>query len=468
MFAELELPQKYTEKMAALLGAEEFELYQASLDAGRSFGIRVNTLKLAPAGFVRELGEIVGIREQIPWTTDGFYYDPFGKETAELPGKLPFYHAGLYYIQEPSAMYPAEQLDVQPGDRVLDLCAAPGGKSTKLAAKLRGKGMLVANDINAERVKALIYNIELAGVRNAVVTNEPPERLARNFTGFFDKILVDAPCSGEGMFRKDAEAVRSWDKFKTEICAGMQREILESAHLLLKQGGHLLYSTCTFDLREDEGMIREFMDRHPEYRLLPLLKTGGIANGLDGMTEAARLWPHKVKGEGHFTVLLEKQESDGINSGDLFRTKKTRSYRLCGDIPAEFRSFWEKNMYGSMPEGYYYTAGDGLYSLPCPPPDLDGIKAPKIGLNLGELGYGKFKPSQQFAMAYGAFFRRKIVFSYRDDSVKRYLRGETLTGVEAEEEGWSAVCVGTHVLGMGFLKDGILKNLYPKGWRRLL
>ena len=177
-------------------------------------------------------------------------------------------------------MYPAEQLDVKPGDRVLDLCAAPGGKSTKLAAKLQGEGLLVANDISEERVKALIYNIELAGVKNAVVTNEAPERLVRNFAGFFDKILVDAPCSGEGMFRKDTEAVRSWGKFKTELCVQMQQKILESAHLLLKCGGHLLYSTCTFDLQEDENMIRQFMQKHPEeYQLITLVKNGGISDG---------------------------------------------------------------------------------------------------------------------------------------------------------------------------------------------
>ncbi len=465
----MELPQEYIEKMTALLGTEEFSQYQASLEAARSFGIRVNSLKLGTEEFVRELGEMIGVQERIPWTTDGFYYDPFGREETEFPGKLPFYHAGLYYIQEPSAMYPAEQLDVKPGDRVLDLCAAPGGKSTKLAAKLQGEGLLVANDISEERVKALIYNIELAGVKNAVVTNEAPERLVRNFAGFFDKILVDAPCSGEGMFRKDTEAVRSWGKFKTELCVQMQQKILESAHLLLKCGGHLLYSTCTFDLQEDENMIRQFMQKHPEeYQLITLVKNGGISDGLEGMHEAARLWPHKLKGEGHFAAMLEKKGTEEDAPTDCIRNKKIRSYQLCKEIPAELVSFWNKNMCGSLPKGYYYTAGDGVYFLPCPPPDLDGLKAPKIGLNLGELNYGKFKPSQQFAMAYGTLFKRKICFSCKDDSLKRYLRGETLTGIEAPEEGWSAVCVGPHIIGMGILKGGVLKNLYPKGWRRMI
>jgi len=465
----LELPREYIEKMTGLLGADEFALYQSSLESARSFGIRVNTLKLTTDEFVRKLGGILGIRETIPWTSDGFYYDPSERKETEQPGKLPFYHAGLYYIQEPSAMYPAEQLNVEPGERVLDLCAAPGGKSTKLAAKLCGQGLLVANDISEERVKALIYNLELAGVRNAVVTNESPERLAEHFPGYFDKILVDAPCSGEGMFRKDPEAVKSWGKFKSELCAGMQRGILESAHRLLKRGGRMVYSTCTFDYREDEGMIREFLKKHPDYTLVALPKTGGVAGGLDGMAEAARLWPHKLKGEGHFTAMLEKRGTEeGAGSGAARRSRQTRSYRTCAGIPEELSSFWEKNLCGPAPEGYYYTAGNALYSLPCPPPDLDGIKAPKIGLHLGECSYGKFKPSQQFAMAYGDRFQRKICFSHEDQILKRYLRGETLTGLEAQADGWSAVCVGQSIIGMGILNGGILKNLYPKGWRRMI
>lgn len=466
-FGALELPLEYTNKMTELLGKEEFARYRQALDSARAFGIRVNTLKITTDEFIEELGECIGIGERIPWTSDGFYYDPFDGKGAEQPGKLPFYHAGLYYLQEPSAMYPAEQLDVKPGDKVLDLCAAPGGKSTKLAAKLKGTGLLVANDVSEERVKALIYNLELAGVRNAVVTNEPPDRLWPNFSEYFDKILIDAPCSGEGMFRKDAEAVKSWGKFKTELCMKLQQEILEAAHRLIKPGGRLLYSTCTFDPREDEEMIRSFMSRHPEYFLVPLVKPGGVEDGLNGMRDAARLWPHKLNGEGHFAALLEKQSSEYEARSDDSRVSKTQSYQICREVPAEFAAFWKKNLYGEIPEGFYYTAGSALYYLPCLPPVLDGIKAPKIGLRLGDLNYGKFKPYQQFATSYGEFFRRKISFPWQDEALKRYLRGETLTGIEAED-GWSAVCVGRHVIGMGILSGGTLKNLYPKGWRRML
>lgn len=475
----MELPQEYIDKMTDLLGEEEFPLYLASLEEERSFGVRVNTLKISNEDFLEDLGEIINVKKIIPWTNDGYYYAPFEKENTELPGKLPFYHAGLYYIQEPSAMYPAQQLDVKPGDKVLDLCAAPGGKSTKLGVKLSGEGLLVANDISQERVKALIYNLELAGVRNVIVTNESPERLAKKFNGYFDKILVDAPCSGEGMFRKDNEAVKSWGKFKTEVCAGMQREILEYAHVMLKPGGHILYSTCTFDPSEDEYMIKEFMEKFPEYELLPLEKRGGIADGLYGMSEAARLWPHKLKGEGHFTAMLEKKtqakEENSKKSDYEKKSNNNKSYKVLKDAPDEFKTYWKKNMQGDIPSGYYYVAGEGLYFLPCVPPDIDGLKVPKIGLNMGELNHCKFKPSQQFAMAYGDMFARKITFAYDSEDVKRYLRGETITVSSDFGDGWHAVCVGVkgktekgYVLGTGVINGGMLKNMYPKGWRRLI
>lgn len=470
----MDLPQEYVDKMINLLGEDEFSLYQASLDENRSFGVRVNTLKISNTDFLEKLGQIINVKQEIPWTSDGFYYDPFEKDNTEMPGKLPFYHAGLYYIQEPSAMYPAQQLDVKPGDKVLDLCAAPGGKSTKLGVKLAGEGLLVANDISQERVKALIYNLELAGVKNVIVTNELPENLSKKFKEYFDKILVDAPCSGEGMFRKDNEAVKSWGKFKTEVCAEMQREILEYAHVMLKPGGHILYSTCTFDPAEDENMIAEFMEKYPVYELLPLEKVGGIVDGLYEMSKAARLWPHKLKGEGHFTAMLEKKSDGKVDdAGDKPRNGK--SYKILKEVPDEFKKFWKKNMQGEVPSGYYYTAGDGLYHLPCTPPDIDGLKVPKIGLNMGELNHGKFKPSQQFAMAYGEAFVRKINFVYDSEDIKRYLRGETLTVTNTFDDGWYAVCVSPkdstevgYVLGTGVMSNGMLKNMYPKGWRRLI
>jgi len=231
----MKLPAEFMDKMNRLLGDNEYNELLKSYSESRYYGLRVNTLKIK----VKEFLKISPFKlEPVPWTSDGFYY-PEG----ENPGKHPYYHAGLYYIQEPSAMLPGAVLGAKPGEKVLDLCAAPGGKTVQVAAAMENSGIIIANDINADRVKALVKNIELCGVRNAIVLNETPERIASGFEGYFDRILVDAPCSGEGMFRKDEDAARSWESFKCETCSGMQKTILESVDRRLRPGGSLVYFT---------------------------------------------------------------------------------------------------------------------------------------------------------------------------------------------------------------------------------
>ncbi|MBW4838887.1 MAG: RsmB/NOP family class I SAM-dependent RNA methyltransferase, partial [Paenibacillaceae bacterium] len=313
-------PKGFLERMKELLGEEEYAAFYASYDNPRFAGIRVNTLKIDSEAF----REAVPFElRPIPWCETGYYIDEQTK-----PGKHPYYHAGLYYIQEPSAMAPVELLEVTPGEHVLDLCAAPGGKSTQIAAKLRGNGMLVTNDINAERTKALAKNIELYGVRNAVVLGESPERIARAFPNFFDKILIDAPCSGEGMFRKDEDMARLWEPEWIRKYAGMQRDILRSAAALLAPGGRMVYSTCTFAPEENEATIADFLLEHPEFRVVPLRPNDCLSPGrpewLEWLAErgegrdypseivaqtamCGRLWPHKMEGEGHFLAVLERQ-----------------------------------------------------------------------------------------------------------------------------------------------------------------
>ncbi|MEI7027452.1 RsmB/NOP family class I SAM-dependent RNA methyltransferase [Paenibacillus sp. y28] len=339
------LPEQFLKRMEELLG-EEFPAFLASYDAPRAYGLRVNGLKADIAAF--RSGETV------PWCETGCY-----TSEAERPGKHPFYHAGLYYIQEPSAMLPAALLRPEPGDRVLDLCAAPGGKSTQLAALLQGKGMLVTNDLHPDRTKVLAKNIELAGVTNAVVLNESPERLAERFPGFFDKILVDAPCSGEGMFRREPDMVKDWLRHGPAHYARLQRDILRQAAGMLAPGGRLVYSTCTFSPEENEEIILEFLLEHPEFRVVPAPRHGGLAGGRPdwadrrektrpeaGRTHQAavdndqkmdsarvcegapdsiaavtgsvggtlRVWPHLTRGEGHFAALLER--SPAAESGE--------------------------------------------------------------------------------------------------------------------------------------------------------
>ncbi|MEK4435087.1 RsmB/NOP family class I SAM-dependent RNA methyltransferase [Paenibacillus sp. FSL K6-2862] len=311
----VQLPSIFAERMENLLG-DEFEQFMKSYEQSPHAGLRVNTLKISMEQFDKLAPFDL---RPIPWCGTGFYV-PHGMK----PGLHPYYHAGLYYIQEPSAMAPVELLDVQPGDHVLDLCAAPGGKSTQIAAKLRGKGVLVTNDIHSERTKALAKNVELYGVRNAVVLNESPERIAGAFPHYFNKVLIDAPCSGEGMFRKDEDMVKSWEHHSVEKCVLMQRDILETAAKLLAPGGTIVYSTCTFAPEENEAMIAEFLNLNPDFTVHDIPETDGFAPGrpdwvrqmlpetagktgavLDQTRGTARLWPHLLEGEGHYVAVLQ-------------------------------------------------------------------------------------------------------------------------------------------------------------------
>jgi len=322
----VQLPSIFAERMKSLLG-DEFEQFMKSYEQSPHAGLRVNTLKIS----LEQFKEIAPFdMRPIPWCGTGFYV-PHGVK----PGLHPYYHAGLYYIQEPSAMAPVELLNVKPGERVLDLCAAPGGKTTQIAAKLQGKGVLVTNDIHAERTKALAKNVELYGVRNAVVLNESPERIANAFPHYFDKVLIDAPCSGEGMFRKDEDMVKSWENHSVEKCVLMQRDILETAAKLLAPGGTIVYSTCTFAPEENEAMIAEFLNINPDFVVNDIPESAGFAPGrtewvrqmlpekaeetesvLEQTRGTARLWPHLLEGEGHYVAVLQHRaeslaEEDG-------------------------------------------------------------------------------------------------------------------------------------------------------------
>lgn len=456
----MKLPTEFTEKMRRLLGEEEYRLFLESYDKPRQYGLRVNTLKVDVDAF-RKMSPFP--LEPVPWTTDGFYY-PEG----ENPGKHPYYHAGLYYIQEPSAMLPGASMGAEPGDCVLDLCAAPGGKTVQLAAGMKGRGLLVANDINADRVKALVKNVELCGIRNAIVLNESPDKLAVRFEGFFDKILVDAPCSGEGMFRKDEEAARSWQSFKCDRCCGMQREILANVDKMLKPGGAMVYSTCTFSPEEDEQMLAEFLDQHPNYEIQEIPKVGGIepgrpewGNGRSELKGTARLWPHRVKGEGHFTALLRKKSPMEILVRELRREPEAAARML-----EPFYAFVQQNLNGFDEGGYFSLKGRGLYWLPEAPPVLDGLKVAKFGWFLGELSGERFEPSHSMVTALQKHqVKRVLDLPLQAPEVIRYLKGETV--LLEGEKGLTAVCVDGYTLGWAKQTGDMLKNQYPKGWRKM-
>lgn len=449
----MNLPQEYTDKMKRLLG-NEYDAYIESFNEPRLYGLRANTLKIS----AEELKEKMDWQlENIPWCREGFYYD--GESVR--PAKHPFYNAGLFYIQEPSAMSTGAMLPVKPYDRVIDLCAAPGGKSTQAAAKLKGKGILVSNDISASRCKALLKNIELSGVPNCIITNEEPSRLAEHLEGFFNRVIVDAPCSGEGMFRKDETAVRSWETHKTELCCGMQREILKAAARLLSGDGIIAYSTCTFAPEEDEGMIQEFLNENPDFELMEFDKSGGFidgqpqwVNGVDELKKCGRLMPYKVKGEGHFLCLLHKKGEDHFIEPPK---DKTADNKILGD----YFDFMKKYM-NIRKNDNLVLHRESLFTVPyCL--DLRGLRVMRSGLYLGDCKKNRFEPSQAFAMTLKKEDAKiNIDFKPDDDNLKRYLRGESFN-VDCAD-GWALVCVEGYPLGWGKVQKSRLKNKYLPSW----
>lgn len=452
----MNLPENFVKKMKNLL-KEDYETYAASLEKERVYGLRSNSLKIDEE-FLKKKG--IWKLQQIPWCKEGYYYD--GKER---PSKHPYYYAGLYYLQEPSAMTPGAMLPIEKGDKVLDICAAPGGKSTQLGAKLLQSGFLVSNDISATRTKALLKNIELFGIRNAIVTNEPPQKLESRFEQYFDKIIIDAPCSGEGMFRKEPDVIKSWGEKMSDFCQTQQKAILESSAKMLQPGGMLLYSTCTFAPEENEQSIQDFLNSHEDFELLPLPKIEGfenghpewIENGQKELCYCKRLFPHKVEGEGHFLALLQKKgEKREIISAYEQETKEERlSY---------FFEFQENFLNLEM-KGIFKVFGDNLYLLPSKTPLLNGIRIVRSGWFLGTFKKKRFEPSQAFAMGLKKENAKIVIdFDLENKDVIRYLKGESLE-MEKEGQGWCLVCVDGFPLGWGKLQNGRLKNKYFAGWK---
>ena len=507
----MNLPERFTEEMKRLLGGEYsawLESFQTGgqdeegtsgegrPEADDAFrGLRVNTRKLSPQEF---LGRAPFSLRPVPWTENGFYLEGGGRAS-----RHPYYAAGLYYLQEPSAMVPAAALPIERGDRVLDLCAAPGGKATELAARLAGTGLLVANDLSNSRAKALLKNLELFGAENILVTSESPERLARYFEGFFDKILIDAPCSGEGMFRKNPSMTRDWEEKGPDYYARIQKEITAQAARLLRPGGLLLYSTCTFSVKENEETILSLLRTAPGFRVLPLAlpdtaKHYGFAPGRpdlisreaagEGLTEeewtgltlAARLYPHRVEGEGHFAALLQKKETEAEEAAEspekLRNDGGGRKGRAAGHAQAgkalseSFREF-EKSLRKPLEEDRIRSYDGRLYYLPeaLLSRNIRGLRFLRTGLYLGEEKGNRFEPSQALAMALKKEdFDGTIDFPSEDERAIRYLKGETLDVedlADAGGKGWRLVCVDGFPLGWGRLAGGRLKNKYYPGWR---
>lgn len=453
------LPVAFIKNMREILGEEGLAEYLDSFEKPKFTGLRVNTSKISVEEFLR----ISPFKlRRVPWTENGFYYTE-----EDSPTHHPYYYAGLYYIQEPSAMAPAAVLPVERGERVLDLCAAPGGKATELGAKLNHTGLLVANDASASRTKALLKNLEVFGIPNLLVTSEMGDRLDRYFHEYFDKILIDAPCSGEGMFRKQAHMIPAWEKQGPEVFANMQREILRQAAELLKPGGTMLYSTCTFSKLENEGSIDGFLAEHPEFTLEEIPRQEGFCSGMPELVgsrfpleRCVRLFPHKIDGEGHFLALLKK-------AGEKIPGAPEPAGRP-GRIPAELEAFLQ-DVSMPMELSRIVVKDTKVFLMPEGVGRCPGLRFLRSGLYLGELLKKRFEPSQAFAMALKKEEYASVIdLSAADGRVIRYLKGETLEiedGESSRPEGWQLVCVDGYPLGWGKLIRGTLRNKYFSGWR---
>ena len=459
----MNLPIEFEKKMKAFLG-DEWDDFLYSYDNNRFQALRFNTLKVQSHEEIMRILMVLEISsdKRVSWANEAYYFDENVR-----PGKHPYHEMGLYYIQEPSAMSAAALLAPKPGMRVLDLCAAPGGKSTQLATYLGDSGLLVSNEINTQRSRILSQNIERMGIKNAIVTNEDSFVLASHFPGFFNAIQVDAPCSGEGMFRKLPEAIEQWSMENVAICAARQKEILDNAAVMLKPGGTIVYSTCTFSKEENEDVIEYFLERHPDFTL----------------EEMERFWPHKVDGEGHFVAKLVRR---GCVDTDLKADRKTKKNKNSKNRKNETKPALTKENMKLLSEFLDETIsediaawiknsrlvmfGEQLYRLPDMEVDIKGLKVQRAGLHIGEFKKQRFEPSHSLALALKLSEAKNVVkLTWDDPQTTGFFNGQSVMLSDEQtaecKKGWALVCVDGYPAGWGKVNGAQVKNHYPKGLR---
>lgn len=447
------LPLEYVERMKKLLG-EDYPLYEKALAQEPQKAFRVNTDKISLNDFEKIDKLSSG---KIPYCENGFYLD------YDKIGNHPFHHAGMIYVQEPAAMAPAECIEINPDWKILDMCAAPGGKSTQLKNKLGENGILVSNEIIPARCKILTGNIERLGLKNTVTTCLDTSRIADFFPKTFDLIMVDAPCSGEGMFRKDENAISEWSEENVKKCAVRQSEILENAVKSLKDGGFIIYATCTFSLEENEMTVDSFLEKHPEFEILKVKDAviNSTSNGIEfdgclckNISFARRFYPHKAKGEGQFMALLHHKGENSINI--TLPKKADKQNKIVTDFLDNVLSEYNPD---------YVTEYNGNPVYFTPNFHIEKGSAFACGVKIGEIKKNYILPHHQFFMALGANFKRKIELSFDSDKLFKYLHGEE---IDAEcENGWACVTVNGCAVGGAKVVNGVAKNHYPKGLRTL-
>lgn len=450
----MNLPEKFISRMKEMLNDEYNNFITAFETSPIYSGIRINTAKEGARGAV--FSSFPNLTP-VPWCADGFYADK-----SVISGNHPLHMAGLFYFQEPSAMSAVAALPINEGDFVLDLCAAPGGKSTQAGAALNGSGLLVANEIVKKRADILSENIERMGIKNAVVTNETPQRLSEKYIEFFDKIIVDAPCSGEGMFRKEPQAIDEWSIEHTISCGVRQKHILDCAVKMLKKGGIIVYSTCTFAPVENEEIAAYLINEHKlelcetPLDMLDCGRTEWSESGFD-MTKTRRIFPHKQNGEGHFIALFKKSGEPDTKQKKSAK-KASKPNETLNNALALYRKF-EKDALNISLEGDFVLFGDNLYLKPTGI-DIDKIKVQRLGLHLGEVKKNRFEPSHALVLALTKNdFKSSVDFASDSEEIISYLKGNI---IDCNQNGWTAVLTNGFPIGWGKASNGVLKNHYPK------
>lgn len=457
------LPEDFLNRMREMIGEEETLLLDKACEKEPVQALRLNPLKKKPDGCSDLISEMK--LEKLSYEDDGYLFDP---ECA--PGRRPFHDAGAYYIQDPGAMIPGALLRksgyLKEGMKVLDLCAAPGGKSTQIASAMAGRGILFSNEIVKNRCSVLSANIERMGITNAVVLNETPERLAERFPGYFDAVIVDAPCSGEGMFRKNSEAVSQWSSENVEMCSQRQELILENAYACLKPGGILVYSTCTFERSENEDRISGLIGKHPDMKLLStdfFKETAeGLRDGLDECGDAIRVWPMYFNGEGHFAALLKKEggSAEILPPGGYEPASDIKNGKALDEFLKDTLTKETAGLIASA-KNRFRLFGDNLFIMPEETPSLAGLKVARCGLHIGTFKKDRFEPAHALALFLG---EEDVLLSKRvnEDEAESFVKGMTLNG---EGKGWCLISVCGYSLGWGKASGGVIKNHYPKGLR---
>lgn len=484
MSDRIDLPEEFLDRMRGLLGAE-YDDFLAGFAEQRYYGLRRNPLKASEEVFLARMPFTL---KTVSWAREGYYYP-----ADEQPGRHVLHEAGAYYIQEPSAMAVVEILDPKPGERVLDLCAAPGGKSTQIAGRMGGKGLLVSNEIVPNRARILSQNIERMGIRNCIVCNETPERMAAFFTAFFDRIVVDAPCSGEGMFRKDETAITEWSMEHVAMCADRQYGILEEAAKMLKPGGVLVYSTCTFAPLENEAVISRFVREHEAFTIERISHDNAFVSGrpdwveepAKGIEHTMRLMPHKLKGEGHYIARLRRRgaQSDdqdmtkypGVNAVKQVETSAEKTYRKgrrakgAAEIDEKrIRHFLTEELgldgkWMERQDGRLNMFGEQIYLVPEAMIAMSGMKVVRPGLHIGTDKQNRIEPSHALALAL-TIEETDRVMELRQEDAERYLHGESLSCTT--QRGWTLLTYEGYPIGFGKAVNGQMKNHYPKGLRK--